>query len=87
MGLAEIQAVDGNFAEAINIAIQINRDSSDYERARQFIDDWSEQLFLEAKILCQTNSELSLIEEKLMPIPESSKWKKRCFKFIRSMRK
>lgn len=32
--------------------------------------------FLEAKILCQTNSELSLIEEKLMPIPESSKWKK-----------
>ncbi|WPF89825.1 protein kinase [Cyanobacterium aponinum AL20118] len=76
LGLAEIQAVDGNFAEAINIAIQINRDSSDYERARQFIDDWSEQLFLEAKILCQTNSELSLIEEKLMPIPESSKWKK-----------
>ncbi|WP_330204577.1 serine/threonine protein kinase [Cyanobacterium sp. Dongsha4] len=76
LGLGEIQAVDGNFAEAINIAIQINRNSSDYERARQFIDDWSEQLFLEAKILCQTKSELSLVEEKLAPIPESSKWKK-----------
>lgn len=82
LGLAEKKALEGNFAEAIKTAVQIDNTSPDYNRARQFIDDWSEQLILEAKTLCETNHDIALIEEKLAPIPESSKWKKEALDLI-----
>lgn len=82
LGLAEKKALDSNFAEAIKIAVQIDNKSPDYNRARQFIDDWSEQLLEEAKTLCDTGTDIAIVEEKLAPIPESSKWKKDALNLI-----
>lgn len=76
LGLAELEALDNKFAEAIKIAIRIDSKSSDYNRAKRFIDDWSKQILQEAQTMYDQENECSIIEEKLANIPESSIWKK-----------
>jgi serine/threonine-protein kinase len=82
LGLAELEAAKGQFSEAIKIAVKIDDKSSDYIRAKTFIDDWSEQILKEAKTLCPGQNDSSLIEEKLANIPESSIWKKEALDLI-----
>ncbi|MGI0483756.1 hypothetical protein ACN4EE_23620, partial [Geminocystis sp. CENA526] len=76
LGLAELEALDNQFAEAIKIALRIDSKSSDYNRAKEFIDDWSKQILEEAKNMHSLENDCSIIEEKLANIPESSVWKK-----------
>lgn len=76
LGLAELDALNKNFSEAIKIAIKIDTKSSDYNRAKTFIDDWSKQILEEAKTMASLQNDCSIIEEKLANIPQSSIWKK-----------
>jgi serine/threonine-protein kinase len=76
LGLAESEALKNNFSEAIKIAIKIDTNSSDYNRAKTFIDDWSKQILEEAKTMASLQNNCSTIEEKLANIPQSSIWKK-----------
>lgn len=82
LGLAELEALDNNFAEAIKIALRIDSKSSDYNRAREFINDWSKKILEEAETMYAQQQECSMIEEKLANIPESSRWKKDAFDLI-----
>jgi serine/threonine-protein kinase len=82
LGLALQEASQGNFSQAINIAVKINNKSADYERARKFVDDWSEELWKEAQIICEEGGDISSVQIKLASIPESSKWKKEALDLV-----
>ncbi len=82
LGLAESQALARNFAEAITIAVKVNNKSPNYTRARKFIDDWSEQLLKEAKIICENGGDIAQANQRLESIPESSVWKKQALDLI-----
>ncbi|WP_017292659.1 protein kinase domain-containing protein [Geminocystis herdmanii] len=82
LGLAELEALNNNFSEAIKIALRIDGKSSDYNRAKTFIDDWSKQILEEAKTMASLENNCSIIEEKLANIPQSSIWKKNALDLI-----
>ncbi len=87
LGLAELEALNKNFPQAIKTAVQINHKSADYTRARQFIDDWSEELLKEAQIICEKEGDISSASQRLNSIPESSKWKKPALDLIKQCKK
>ncbi|HIK38053.1 MAG: hypothetical protein N3D76_09815 [Geminocystis sp.] len=76
LGFAQEKADKNQLGEAIKIALTIDEESADYERAKQRIDEWSEQILSEAKNLCHQQGYSPKLEEKLAQIPESSSWKK-----------
>ena len=87
LGLAELQASKNQFSEAIDIATKVNNKSPDYTDAKILIDEWSEELFKEAQIICENEGDISLAEQKLSYIPESSKWKKEALNLINNCQK
>lgn len=82
LGLAELEVIKGNFPEAIRKAVNVDRKSANYEDAKQKIEKWAEQIFLEAENVCKVQKNEALAEEIASNIPESSIWRKKALDLL-----
>ncbi len=77
LGLAELEAIQGNYPEAIRKAVNVDRKSANYKDAKQKIEEWSEQIFREAEEVCRVQKNVALAEEIASNIPPISQWRKK----------
>lgn len=87
LGLAQEKADKNQLGEAIKIALTVDEKSADYEKAKQLIDEWSEQIISEAETLCNQQGYSPQVEEKLAQIPESSSRKKEALSLAKTCNK